>query len=185
MTCLAWPNGVFAVSSRGLSDDLPRVASTPYARVSAVPGLVAVYFWEQTDLREVEAFAAGVEIAAKDVPIGVVFSVHPESRPPDKPTRDALVALWSSLSGRSASFAGVLEGRGLGVSSRRTLMRAILSMARIGAPWQVFGSITEAAKWTVEILEDAGRTPPRHGAIVRALDPTIPATSGSRHDATQ
>lgn len=132
------------------------VASTPHCHVTAAPGVAVVCYWGRTSSAEVEAFRAGIEVAHRDGgPIAVAFSVHPETRPPDRDTREGVSALISGLRGRMLALAGIVEGVGLGATSRRTLMRAVLSMTRLDGPAQVFSDPRAAASWLAEAMPAA------------------------------
>ena len=129
------------------------VASTPHCHVAAAPGVAVVCYWGRTASAEVEAFRAGIEAAHRDgTPIAVAFWVHRETRPPDRDTRDGVSAVISGLRGRMLAMAGIVEGSGLGATSRRTLMRAVFSMNRLDGPAQVFSDPRAAASWLAEAM---------------------------------
>jgi hypothetical protein len=129
------------------------VASTPHCHVTAAPGVAVVCYWGRTSSAEVEAFRAGIEAAHRDgMPIAVAFWVHRETRPPDRDTRDGVSGVISGLRGRMLAMAGIVEGSGLGATSRRTLMRAVFSMTRLDGPAQVFSDPRAAASWLAESM---------------------------------
>lgn len=156
------------------------VASTSHCHVSAAPGVAVVCYWGRTSRAEVEAFRAGIAVAHRDgTPIAVAFWVHPETRPPDRDTREGVSAVISGLRGRMLALAGIVEGSGLGATSRRTLMRAVFSMTRLDGPAQVFSDRRSAASWLAEAMPGEHDGASRRDSIAEALAVGIEASQAA------
>lgn len=160
--------------------DLRDVASTPASRVRAERGIVVGRFWNQTTLPEVEALQAGIATAAEHGDrVAIMVVIDASASPPDRETRSRLAEVLGEVSNRALAFAGVVMGEGLKATSKRTMMRIILSFAGLRAPCQVFGDPDDAAAWLARVLTDAFETPYQPQRLLAALDQGLdPASEG-------
>jgi hypothetical protein len=120
----------------------------------AAPGLVLARFWATTASEEVAAFRQGFEAAAENSDtIFLLVVIDADSGTPSKDIRDALGRLLGTYSDRIAAWGGCVCGKGLAATSKRTMMRVILSLGRMRSPWTVENRPENAANWLAEQVE--------------------------------
>jgi hypothetical protein len=60
--------------------------------------------------------------------------------------------MLSTYSEQIVAWAGCVSGTGLGASSKRTLMRVVLSLGRIRCPWVIQSTPEDASRWLASEL---------------------------------
>jgi hypothetical protein len=137
-----------------LGSALQRSASTERCTVMADSGLVVARFWSATEVEEIAAFQAGFEAATiTGAPVAVLVVIDADAAAPSKETRDALGKLLDRYRRGLVAWSGCVCGEGLLATSKRTMMRLIMTLGRIRCTWTVASRPEEAARWLAESIE--------------------------------
>lgn len=160
--------------------ELRDVASTSACRVWAERGIAVARFWNETTPQEIEALQSGIAAAGEHGDrVAIMVVVDASANPPDRETRSRLAEVLGEVSHRALAFAGVVLGQGLKATSKRTMMRLVLSFAGLRAPCQVFADPEDAASWLARMLTDAHDSPYPPNVLLATIEQGVdPASQG-------
>jgi hypothetical protein len=129
-------------------------ASTERCTVMADNGLVVARFWTATEVEEIAAFEAGFEAATiTGAPLAVLVVIDEDAAAPSKKMRDALGKVLDRYRRGLVAWSGCVCGEGLLATSKRTMMRLIMTLGRIRCTWTVASRPEEAARWLAETIK--------------------------------
>jgi hypothetical protein len=135
------------------ASDLERCGGTNHAATFACKGLAVARFWKETTLPDVDQLRLAFERAREGSErVAFMVIIDADAAAPSREIRSALGEVLASLGDQLDAWAGSVEGGGLDASSKRTMMRLIMSLGRVRCPWVVVSSPREAAQWLSDSL---------------------------------
>jgi hypothetical protein len=157
---------------------LGTVSVTKSCRIVGATGVLLAKFWGSTELEQAEALGRALDAALRDrVAIALMVVIEDDTALPSRAVRERLSDVLSRASNQLSCFAGVVLGSGLAATSKRTMMRIILTFARIKAPTRVFDDVEDAASWLAWQLAEGGDMPYQPRMLLEALASDEPVSS--------
>src|SRR6188768_4103513 len=136
-------------------DDLPLVSSTGHARMFAAPGLLVARCWGDLGVAEVDAAEVGLQRAREgSESFAVLMSFDGASIAPARAAREQLGAAIRRHGESLFAWAAVVAGTGLPATGKRTMMRLVMTLARIRCAWLVESDIVPAVDWLGDRVRD-------------------------------
>jgi hypothetical protein len=152
------------------ANPLEPVIETPFCRLTQGPGVVVGRFWGETRLEEADALGRAIERGLEASPrIALLVIIEDDCQTPTREARERLAQVLGAVSGGLTCFGGVVVGKGLRATSKRTMMRVILTFARLRTTCEVFDDPEAAATWIAREIARADGIPYTPRALLAAV----------------
>ncbi len=131
-----------------------QLGSTHNGAIMVGRGIVIARYWGGTSVEDVGLMRTGFESALDaSANVALLIVIDESATAPDRQARDALGRMLGDFSDRISAWAGSVAGTGLAASSKRTLMRVVLSLARLRCPWVIQATPELASSWLSTTLQ--------------------------------
>lgn len=116
---------------------------------------MACRIWLETPVEIVDLLRGALKQATQNSPtVAFIMIVDEDAMAPNSAVRSGLGDVFAEVGDKLNAWGGAVVGTGLFASSKRTMMRLIMSLGRVRCPWIVVSSADEAVAWVDKTLNE-------------------------------